>query len=128
MAIVDFVEQSVIDWVISRKPSKLRIEDFEGDKRQLVWIGTLETTYNQLKDTATKLSNDNPLCTVNFDSQTFCQMLIPERSPHTYIMADAEKDKEESIPIVTFKEVNSFNNFQSKAIMWPRNSTVRALM
>ena len=55
-------------------------------------------------------------------------MLIQERSPDTYIMADADKDKEQAVCLVTFKEVNSFNNFQPKAIMWPRNSTVRALM
>ena len=115
MAISDFVEQSVIDLVESRKSAELKFEDFKGDRRQLVRIGTVETTYDQLKDTATKIFNDNSRCTFYFDSQNFCQMFIQVSLPHMH-MADAEKAKE-TVHKVTYKEADSYRNSQLKALV-----------
>ena len=120
MASADFVAQSVIDWVESKKLADLRIEDFKGDKRQLVRLGTVETTYDQLKDTAMKIFKKNPRCTFSFDSRNFCQMFLQVSLPHMH-KADVEKAKEEAV----YKDkIKSYEEPQLRALIWPNNSIV----
>ena len=125
-SIAEFIEWSIIDLVESRKSAELKFEDFKGDMSQLVRIGTVETTYDQLKDTATKSFNDNPRCTFYFDSQTFCQRFIQVSLPHTH-KADAEKANKEAVHKVTYN-INSYEESQLRALIWPKNSIVRAFM
>ena len=68
----------------NRTKAKLIIEEFTGDKSQCELKGETKQTLDELKDTATKISLNNPCCTTQYDSQTFCKEVIQKTTSNTH--------------------------------------------
>ena len=80
--VTDLLEYSILEYL---KQAELNIEEFTGDKSQLVHMGTVESTCDELKDIATIFYDKSPqYCIFTFNSQHFCQKFIKETTSQTY--------------------------------------------